>query len=345
MNARVLRDPRDRFSLRYSPRSLTVAVALSWVLLVVGIAALTTGDYPLSPTAAIATVFGHGDPAGEFIIHTLRLPRLLTAVLVGAALGISGAILQSLSRNPLASPDIVGFTTGSATGGIFAVVVMGGSMAEIAAGAVLGGLLTSVLVYALAFRAGAHGFRVILIGIGVGSMLLSVNSYLISRASLTDAMAASAWLVGGLNGRGWEQAVTGAVALAVAAPLLVAYGRRLAVLEMGDDAATALGVDGERSRLVLVAISVGLAAAATAAAGPVAFVALIAPQLARRLVRAASPVFVSAAVMGAVLLAAGDLAIQRIFSPAQLPVGIATAALGGLYLVWLLGYEWRKGRL
>jgi iron complex transport system permease protein len=300
-------------SFRVAERAVAVSLALLLAVAGVGLVTLTTGDFEL------------------------------TIAEVEKSLVVSGAILQRLSGNPLASPDIIGFTQGAATGAILVIVLVDGGMAQIGAGALVGGVLTAIVVYLLAFKQGVQGFRLILIGIGISFVLLSVNQYLITRASLTDAIAAQAWQVGGLNGRGWEHARVVGAAVAVLLPLALCFGRRLGLLEMGDASAKGLGVNTERTRLALIAISVGLAAVATAAAGPVSFLALAAPQLARRLTGSAGAGLIPAALMGALLLTAGDLAVQRLFSPAQLPVGIATGALGGLYLIWLLAHEWRRG--
>ncbi|WP_242419409.1 iron chelate uptake ABC transporter family permease subunit, partial [Frankia sp. CpI1-P] len=199
-----------------------------------------------------------------------------------------------------------------------------------------GGLLTGALVYALSRRHGLAGPRLILIGIAVGALLISVNSYLITRATLAAAVAAQVWLIGSLNSRGWDQAWPLALALVILMPVALFHGRRLAYLEMGRETAQTLGVDVERSRLLLLAVGAALAATATAAAGPVGFVALTAPPLARRLTAAPAPPLVSTALAGAALVAVGDLAAQRLFAPVQLPVGVATGAVGGVYLAALL---------
>ncbi|GAA3856966.1 iron chelate uptake ABC transporter family permease subunit [Saccharothrix violaceirubra] len=330
-------------SVRVHERTAFVATALALLVVGVGLLTLVTGDFPLTVGEVVDTFLGRGDGASEFVVFTLRLPRLVTGLLVGAALALSGAVLQSLSRNPLAGPDIIGFTQGSATGAIAVIVLAQGGMTAVAAGSAVTGVLTSIVVYLLALKRGVHGFRLVLIGIGVNAMMLAVNSYLITRATLESALAAQSWLVGGLNNRGWDHAATVAVVLVVLVPLALVLQRRLALLEMGDTTAIGLGVDAGRTRLALLAISVGLAAVATAAAGPIAFVALAAPQVARRLTACPGPGLASSALTGALLLAAGDFAVQRLFPTAQLPVGIATGAVGGLYLVWLLAGEWRKG--
>ena len=331
-------------ALRERPVAIRRAILLAVLLFGLGLVSMTTGDYPMSVLDVAKTLFGFGDAGTEFIVTTLRLPRLLLAVLVGAALAVSGGVLQSLSGNPLGSPDVIGFTHGSATGALLVIVLAHGGSGDIALGALAGGIATALVVGALAFRRGVQGHRLILVGIGVSAMLVSANSYLITRASVQDAYAAQAWLVGGLNGRGWEQIVPVAVAVLVLLPVAFGYGRQLALLEMGDDSAKGLGVPVERTRGVLIAVAVVLCAVATAAAGPISFVALAAPQLAKRLTRSAKPVLVCSALLGALLLVASDLLIRLGFGEDGLPVGIATGAVGGLYLMWLLSSHWRRDR-
>ncbi|MEC3976617.1 FecCD family ABC transporter permease [Amycolatopsis sp. H20-H5] len=344
VRGRVLRTRGGLLSVRLDSRTAITVLGLALAVFAAGAVSMTSGDYPLSVGEVVKTLFGFGDAGTEFIVTTLRLPRLLTALLVGGALAVSGAILQSLTNNSLGSPDIVGFTEGSATGALLVIVIFHGGMLEVAAGALAAGLVTALVVALLAFKGGVQGFRLILIGIGTSAMLVAANSYLITRASVQDAYAAQAWLVGGLNGRGWEHVVPVAIALIVLLPLGFYYGTRLSLLEMGDDSAKGLGVPVERSRLVLIGVSVGLCAVATAAAGPIAFVALAAPQLAKRLTRSSGPGLTASALMGALLLVVSDLATQRLFPEEQLPVGVATGAIGGIYLIWLLSHEWRRGR-
>ncbi|GLZ33687.1 ABC transporter permease [Lentzea sp. NBRC 105346] len=306
-------------------------VLLLLALLAVGLVTLTTGDAPVSLSEVVASLTGQGDRASDFIVLRLRLPRVLCAILVGAALGVAGALLQSLTRNPLGSPEIVGLTSGSATGAICVMFFLHGGMTAIALGAFLGGLLTASVVYLLAIR---RGGQLVLVGIGVSFVLVAVNHFLITRASVEEALVAQAWLVGGLNLRTWGQVTAAGVGVAVLLPAAMLLWRRLTLMEMGDEIAQGLGVDVPRSRFLVLGTSVALAAVATAAAGPIGFVALAAPQLARRL----APGVLAAALMGALLLLASDLLVLRIFS-VPLPVGIMTGAIGGLYLVWML---WRR---
>jgi iron complex transport system permease protein len=329
------------FAFRIHTRSLVVSAALAAALAVFAILSIGTGDFPLSPGEVVAVLAGQGDPASQFIVETLRLPRVLTAVLVGGAFGIAGAIFQSISRNPLGSPDMIGFTVGSVTGAVVVILVIDGTTFQTALGAVAGGLVTAVIIYLLALRGGVQGYRLVLVGIGIASVLQAVNAYLVARATREDAYEAAHWMIGSVNGRGWEHVWPVAAALALLVPAALILARPLALLEMGDDAARALGVGAERSRLALVFVAVGLTAVATASTGPIAFVALAAPQIARRLTRSATPGLVSAALMGALLLVVSDLAAQRLLT-IDLPVGVMTGALGGVYLCWLLRSGWRR---
>lgn len=345
LRGRVLRLRRDAVSVRWHPRTALVCAVLTAAVLVVAAVSLSVGDYPVSLGGVVDSLLGRGSAGDSFIVVTLRLPRLVTGLLVGAALGMSGAVFQSLSRNPLGSPDIVGFTSGAAAAAVAEIVLVHGGQVAVAAAAIVGGLVTALVVYLISFRrGGVAGYRLILVGIGVSAMLASVTAYLLTRATLYDAENAQVWLIGSLTATRWEIVTPLAVALAVLTPIVLVAGSRLGWLEMGDDAARALGVPVERTRLVLVIAATGLCAAATAAAGPIAFVALAAPQLCRRLARSGGAQLVPAAFMGAFLLPASDLAAQHVLAANDLPVGVLTGVIGGGYLCWLLAYELRVGR-
>jgi iron complex transport system permease protein len=328
-------------SLRVHLRSLVVSAAIGAATLVAAVVSVGTGDFPISPGEVVATLLGGGDPASEFIVETLRLPRVLTAVLVGGAFGIAGAIFQSVSRNPLGSPDMIGFTTGAVTGAVLVILVFDGTTSQVAGGAIAGALLTAVLIYLLALRGGVQGYRLVLVGVGIALALQSINFYLVARATREDAYEAAHWMIGSVNGRGWEHVWPVFAALAVLVPAALVLARPMALLEMGDDAARALGINAERTRLGLVLAAVGLTAVAVASTGPIAFVALAAPQIARRLTRSPSPGLIPAALTGSLLLVVSDLAAQRLLS-VDLPVGIMTGALGGVYLCWVLRSGWRR---
>ncbi|RKN44041.1 hypothetical protein D7294_08210 [Streptomyces hoynatensis] len=337
--------PRAGLSVRVDVRSAVVVLVLLVLACAVGVVLVGTGDYAISPGRVLRTLTGGGTPAEEFIVRELRLPRVLVALLVGLALGLAGAVFQTISRNPLGSPDVIGFGQGSAAGALTVIVLFGGDSFAVAGGAVAGGVLTGLGVYLLAWRGGIHGYRLILVGIGASAMLAAVNGYLLTKAEIVDAARAVLWLTGSLDGRDWAQFWPLLLVCAVALPVLGTQTRALRMLEMGDDAARALGVRAERTRLVAVVAAVLLTATATAACGPISFIALTAPQLARRLTRATGPNLLPAAGMGALLMVVSDFLAQWAFGDHRLPVGAVTGMLGGCYLVWLLFTERRAGRM
>ncbi|MBS2533690.1 iron chelate uptake ABC transporter family permease subunit [Catenulispora sp. NF23] len=340
---RVLRGAA--LSVRYRPRAVTATAVFAVVAFAAVVLTLGSGDYRIAPAEVLRTLFGGGTVADHFIVVQLRLPRVVTALLVGAALALAGAVFQSLVRNPLGSPDMLGFTEGAATGALV-VVVAGGSSAALACGAVAGGVATGIGVYVLAWRRGVHGYRLILAGIGVSAILSGVNGYLLTKAQLMDATRALLWITGSLDGRAWADAVPLAIAMAVLVPVvLITCSRALHVMEMGDDTAAALGVSVERVRLTALVAAVLLTSFAAAAAGPVSFVALTSPQLAKRLTRAPGPNLIPSMLLGAVLMTCADLAAQHAIPGRQLPVGVVTGVLGGGYLMWLLATGRKAGRI
>lgn len=336
---------RGGLSFRLDVRTAVVVAVLILAALAASVVLIGTGDFPIPAADVIRTLLGDGDAGQEFIINDLRLPRVLVGLLVGAALGLGGAIFQSISRNPLGSPDILGLGQGSTAGALIMIVLFQGTAVQVAGGALVGGLVTGFAIYVLAWKRGVHGFRFVLVGIGVSAFVTAINGYLLTKADLVDAARAVVWMTGSLNGRDWEQVWPLLVLCAILVPLVMTYARPLRMLEMGDDVGYALGVPVERTRIVLMASAVLLTAAATAAAGPVSFVALTAPQLARRLTRSAGPNLMPAMFMGATLLVVADWASQRAFGADQLPVGVVTGVLGGIYLLWLLVVERKAGRI
>ncbi|GAA1943044.1 FecCD family ABC transporter permease [Kitasatospora viridis] len=331
--------------VKVRPRGIAAGAGCVAAALALAVLALGSGSYPISPGEVLRVLFGGGTPAEHFVIEELRLPRVVTALVVGAALALAGALFQSLTRNPLGSPDILGFTEGAATGALLAVLAGGGSWA-LAGGALAGGVLAGAAVAGLAWRGGLHSGRLVLVGIGTAAILTGVNGYLLTRAQLTDAARALLWLTGSLDGRGWDNALPPLLGLLlIAPPALLLCGPALRILELGDDTAAGLGVRVERVRLTLLAAATVLAALAASAAGPVSFVALTAPQLARRLTRSPGPNLLAAMPVGAALLVGADWLAQHLLADRQLPVGVVTGVLGGGYLIWLLSTQRRAGRL
>ncbi len=347
-DTRTVRARRHRVirlgSLVFRPerRSIVVASVLAAAIVACTVTGLLIGDYPMTVWQAVSALFGGGDPLAVYFVQGQRAPRVVAAILVGAALGVSGTIFQSISANPLGSPDVIGFTVGAATGALLQIVIFDAGPAAIAAGAVLGGFGTAFVVYLLAWRQGLAGFRLVLVGVGVAAVLQGVNALLIVRASLTAAQTAAQWLAGSFNATTWDQALVVLAAVVVLLPLALLLARPLGTMVMGDDLATGLGIRVERRRLELVVIGVALVSLAVATAGPIAFVALAAPQLARRLTRTSGIGMGAAAIMGGLLVLTSDLVAQRLFAPTQLPVGVITGSLGGVYLIWLLAREWRR---
>ncbi|GGW75415.1 FecCD family ABC transporter permease [Streptomyces xantholiticus] len=341
---KALRTPGG-LSLRIDSRAAGAVLLLAAAAAAVAVVLIGSGDFPMSFGDVVGTLLGNGTAAQEFIVQDVRLPRVLVALLVGASLALSGAVFQSLARNPLGSPDVIGFSQGSTVGALTVIVLFGGGSLAVAGGAVAGGLVTGIAVYTLAWKRGVQGFRLVLVGIGVAAVLTALIHFLITKANLVDATRATLWMTGSLDGRDWAQVWPLAGMCAVLMPLVFAHGRPLRMLEMGDDAAYALGVPVERTRVVLMGSGVLFIAGATAAAGPIAFVALSAPQLARRLTRSPGPNLASAAVMGAALLLFADWIATNAFGDRMLPVGVVTAVLGGGYLLWLLVTERRAGRI
>ncbi|WP_031289923.1 FecCD family ABC transporter permease [Leucobacter sp. UCD-THU] len=343
MSAAALSVPSGRvlrvgpLSLRVRPRVLLVGALLLLVLLAIVTASLLIGSQRLGFSDLAAVVTGEARPSLTRSVLGRRLPRALTAALVGALLGMSGAAFQSLSRNPLGSPDIIGFTSGAATAAVFQIVVLGGGMIATAIAAVLGGIVTALIVYLLARRDGiTGGLRLVLVGIGVGAVVSAISALLIARADIDDALLAQLWSSGSLTGRGWPHVWATLAALAVVGPVLLRLGRDLALIEMGDDSAHGVGVQVERTRFVAVIVAVAAAAAATAATGPIAFIAFAAGQIARRLAPVPGVLLGLSALIGAALLAGADLLSQNLDVGLRTPVGLVTSVLGGLYLLWLL---------
>ena len=332
-------------SLRLDVRAVTVVVLLLLAALAASVVLIGTGDFPISAGDVLRTLAGNGDAGQEFIVNELRLPRVLVGLLVGASLGLGGALFQAVTRNPLGSPDVLGLGQGATAGALVMIVLFSGSAAQVTMGALVGGLATGVAIYLLAWKRGVHGYRLVLVGIGVSAIVTAVNGYLLTVSDIVDATRAVVWMTGSLSGRDWDQVWPLLGLCAVLVPLVLTNARGLRMMEMGDDVSNALGVRVERVRALLMVAAVLLTATATAAAGPVSFVALTAPQLARRLTRSPGPNLLSSLCMGAALLVTADWVSQRAFGADQLPVGVVTGVLGGVYLLWLLVTERRAGRI
>ena len=338
----LIGQPEGRFSFRLSRRVLWINSALLLLTLLLTLFALCYGTLRITPLQVGQALLGEGTDGFVTVVNQWRAPRAILAVVLGAGLGVSGAIFQSAIRNPLGSPDVVGFNTGAYTGVLLTIVLFNGNYFQIAAGALVGGIASAALVYLLAWRQGIVGFRLIIVGIGIAALLSAMNSWLIISASLENAMSAALWGAGTLNGITWQKGQPALLVVPVTLFVTLLAGRRLQIMEMGDDSARALGVNAEASRLWLMLCGIILIAVATATAGPIAFIALAAPQIARRLTAAHGVPLFSAACTGSALLLTADIVAQHAIRGIQLPVGAVTVSLGGLYLIWLLIRESRR---
>ncbi|GAA1300764.1 iron chelate uptake ABC transporter family permease subunit [Streptomyces sanglieri] len=328
-------------SFVWRPWLVLVTLLLAAAAFLIFCVSIGVGDFPIGLPRVIATILGRGEQVDEFVIMDLRMPRALAGLVVGFALGMSGAITQSVARNPLASPDILGITGGAGAVAVLLVTASGGTAAAVVgsvglpAAALAGGLGTGLLVYFLAWRRGVDGFRLILIGISVSAVMEAITTWLLVSADIRDVARAQSWLVGSLDGRSWDEirvAFWGTLVLVV---LVAAVAFQFKPMHLGDEVAAGLGVRYSGVRAVLLLCAVLLAALAVSAAGPVPFVALVAPQVAMRLARFPTPPMVASGLVGAVLLIGSDL-VARTALPITLPVGVVTAAIGGPFLIYLL---------
>lgn len=330
-------------SLRTTRRRVLVALVLFLALAGLALVSLMTGTIRLSVPEALQALAGEGSARTERIVWTIRVPRLLAALAVGSCLALSGAVFQNLTGNPLGSPDVIGFVTGAATGAIIAIIWFAAGAAVVALAAVGSGLATAVAVVALSSVRGRSaavgtggGYRLVLVGIGAGALLGALNDLLLTRVTGEVSIAAQRWLVGSLNSRDWDVVLPCLVIAVIGVPATVALGRRMAALQLGDVAAAQAGVPVVATRLALTATGVVLVAVATATTGPIAFVALAAPQIAWRLAGRGRPALVCTALLGAVLLLGADVLSQHLPTSVHLPVGLVTGLLGGVYLLILL---------
>ncbi|MFI9508483.1 FecCD family ABC transporter permease [Nocardia sp. NPDC052566] len=343
-------------SLVLRPRMAAIVLALAAVTFALFCLDIATGDTHIPLGRVLDVLTGGGTRSQRFIILDSRLPRAMTAVVVGAALGLAGAITQSILHNPLASPDVLGITAGSALGAVAVIVGVGSATTGFAAtagvplAALFGGLCTAALIYLLAWgrgptgERGVAGLRLVLIGIGVNALLMSLISWLLTRASWQDAARVQLWLNGSLNEAAESRLIPAALAFGIVAVVAIGSARTLAALRLGAETTRVLGVRIQAQQALLIGAAVVAAAVGTAAVGPVGFVALAGPQIARRLLRTPGEPLIGSALIGATLVVGADVASRSLF-PVDLPVGVVTAAFGGPFLLYLLVRMNRKATL
>ena len=315
-------------------RSVLVATTLVVLLLAAGVLSLSLGTPYVAPADVLRALSGAGTPY-DLVVLDLRLPRLVLAAVAGAAFGVAGTLIQSVARNPLASPDVVGITQGA---GLAATVALTGGAAAVlvAPAALVGGLVAAVLLFVLGARHGLAAQRFVLAGVAVAFALRALTEVVMLTADPIDGLRAQIWLIGTLAGKGWDETDWIKWTLIALLPVLAWAGWALNSTALDDDTARGIGLRPVARRIGLAGTGVLAAAMVTAQVGAVDFVALVAPQLARRLVRAERPPLLCAALLGALLLVLADLAGRRLFAPTQLPAGVLTAAIGGPYLIFLL---------
>jgi len=323
-------------------RHATATIVLGALLLVLFAVALMIGNtfYPLDEV--IRVILGETVPGASFTVGELRLPRAVLAILAGFAFGIAGVSFQTLLRNPLASPDIIGISNGAGAAAVFGIIVLSLNGPIVSLLALGGAIVTAGVIYLLSIKNGFAGTRLILIGIGVAAMLQSIISYMLSRAANWDIQTAMQWLTGSLNNASWERVMPLAIAAVIIVPLLLLQGRALGAMQLGDDSASGLGVRVNTTRLLFILGAVALLAFATAATGPIAFVAFMAGPIAARITGPGANLLVPSAFIGAVLVLGGDLIGQFAFGE-RYPVGVITGVLGAPYLIYLLIRTNRSG--
>ncbi|MEC9483068.1 MAG: iron ABC transporter permease [Halomonas sp.] len=327
-------------SLNHALTSSTGIASLLALLLLVGMGvSLSLGSFPTSPSQVLHALVSPRESDIAFIVWELRLPRILLAVLVGAALAVAGAILQGVVRNPLTTPDVIGITSGAAMAAVVFLALFRTSLSIhwLPASALLGALLAAVLVFSLAWKNGVSPSRMVLVGIGLSAAMGAATTLLIVVSDDAAAMYAYVWLTGSLYAAQWEDVIGMLPWLLIATPLCLAYARHMDALALGDLVAQGLGVNVLRSRLVLMACSVALAGAAVAFAGGLSFVGLIAPHMAARLVgRGFARLVPASALMGALIVLFADLLGRVAFLPKDLPAGIFVSGIGAPFFVYLL---------
>lgn len=325
-------------SVRIDARVPLVLMLLAAAAFAAIVANIGIGQYPIAPLDVVRTLFGKGLKQHDFIVNTLRLPRALLAFLVGTGLGVSGAILQGVTRNPLAAPDVIGVSAGAGVGAVAVILLVpGAKWAAIPPAALTGALAAAALTYLLGWKRGSNPIRLVLVGIGIAAICTALINLVISVSRTTRVAETMIWLTGSVYGRSWEHVRPMLPWLAVLLPLALIMARHLDALALGDDVARGLGSRIEWQRGLLLLIAVGLAGISVAAAGTVGFVGLMAPHIARQLVGPAhTGVIPASGLLGGFLVVAADLLGRNLFAPTEIPCGVITAAIGAPYFIYLL---------
>lgn len=315
----------------------TLAIVLCCAMLLLG-----NTIYPVNDV--IRTLSGEQIKGVTFAVNTIRLPRMLAGLFAGFAFGIAGYIFQTMLRNPLANPNVIGITSGSSAAAVFCIVILHTSNTVVSIVSVIAALITVILIYLLSKGRTFSIGRLILVGIGIQAMLDAFISYVLLKGDQQDIPAAIRWLSGSLNGSQMDELPPLVIAVLICTPIVLLLGKHLSILELGEQAATTLGVRTDLARILLIVSSVCMIALATATTGPIAFVSFLAGPIAKRIVGIGFSSIIPAGLVGANLVLAADLIGQFAFE-VRFPVGIITGILGAPYLIFLLIRMNRKGDL
>lgn len=320
---------------RRKRRLLSVTLVLIAILVAVFVLTLVLGQSFTNPADVLRAILGREVQGASFTVGQLRLPRAVLSLLAGLCFGLGGVAFQTMLRNSLASPDIIGVSEGASAAAVFGIVFLSLDGPLLSAFSVAAGLAVALFIYVLSFKGGVTGTRLILIGIGVSAMMKSFISYTLTRAPSWDLQEAMRWLTGSVNGAKLDQALPLLFAVLVFGGLLLSRRRDLEALRMGDEVATALGVRVGATRLIVIVSAVGMIAVATAITGPIAFVAFLSGPIAARIVGPNGSILIPSALVGAALVLVGDYVGQFVL-PNRYPVGVVTGALGAPYLIYLI---------
>lgn len=324
-----------RGRIRRTARRRSMLLVLAVLIVAAFAVSLMAGRTFYPPDDVLRVILGETVPGASFTVGRLRLPRAVLALIAGLCFGMGGVTFQTMLRNPLASPDIIGITSGAGAAAAFSIIVLGLGGTAVSTVAIAAGLGVALVIYLLSFKDGVAGTRLVLIGIGISAMLHSVTTYVLNQADQWDLQAAMRWLNGSLNGSDWAEVRPVLAALVLLGPVLLGQGRNLSTLQLGDDAAAALGIRLERTRILVIVSAVGLIAFATAATGPISFVAFLSGPIAARLFGSGGPLLLPAGLVGALLVLVADFIGQYAFDT-RYPVGVITGVLGAPYLIYLL---------
>lgn len=335
----TIRSKSDRISFQIALKTCLITLILSLLLVLLTILGLSAGSDFIHPWIVIQKLFGYGSGDYNFVLHTLRLPRVLMALLVGAALGVAGLILQGIIRNPLAAPDIIGVTSGASVGAIVFIVYFMGtvSIQFLPLAAIIGASIVSFIIYLLSWKKGVTPIRMVLIGIGISALAKAMVTMLLVISNVAATTKAYLWLTGSLYGANMQDVFLLLPWVLVLLPLTFVMARIVNVKELGDDIAIGLGVKVQVYRLFFLLISVMLAGSAVAFAGGIAFVGLVAPHMSRMLVgRSFAALIPVTAIIGGIIVIAADIVARTAFLPKDLPTGVFTAAIGAPFFIYLL---------